>query len=432
MAKKIDLDTCYRIVFEALAQGDGVQSITDALFAYTKMPIHVVDFSFQVIAASYDKTTGSRHLDEMINKKVVPPEVVIGDYYRLGYIDFVEKQENSIIVDWGLIEVPQASAAIRVNGHTAGLCATTYFNHEQALIALEVNDLLCKALAIELERQQRAVQRTTDPIHQVLARELFRDLLPDQEQKGNLTFADMSLLRPGYQIAVIASVVRNNAWVQYVRNAILDVFPDAFYLNTDEYLYIFIAHLAPTDGAQKMNHTIGQLMEKYQCFCGMSGVFTDLSVRSNFRKRAQKALEIGQKIHPEKKLYTFDDYYLEIISSYAVAELGEIGYALPELERLIEMDRKKGTDYYHTLKTYLVLGNNISLTATKLHIHRNTLIYRLDKIEEITGVVINQQEVIRRLMAAMTLRYVEQAMHSSPRQHQDFWGKGNKDKGEQT
>ena len=429
MIQKIDLGNCYRIVFEALVQGRGVQSITDALFAYTNMPIHVVDISFNVIGASYVTTTGSRHLDEMINKKFVPPEVVIGEYYRLGYFEMLEKHEKSIVVDWGVIEVPQASSAIRINGNIEGLCATTFNDHEQALDALEVNDILCKALAIELERQQRAVERAANPIHQVIARELFRDLLPDQEQvqRGNSEFVDISFLQPDYQMAVITPIVRNHAWVQYVQNAILDLLPDAFYFYTGDYLYLLIANLPKGDEVQNISQTIGRLMEKYQCICGMSGVFDNLSNRSSFRLKAQKGLEVGHALHPDKNLYFFDDYYLEILASYAAEGLGEVGYTLPELERLREVDSKKGTDYYFTLKTYLVLGNNTNQTAAKLHIHRNTLIYRLTKIEEITGVDINNQEVIRRLLAAMTTRYVADILHhhevSSSPYHQDFWAR---------
>lgn len=412
MKQEIDLGTCYQIVFEALAQGKGVQSITDALYAYTKMPIHVVDISFKVIAASYHKTTGSKHIDEMIQRKIIPPEVVIDDYYRLGYIESAEKHEKSHVVDWGVVEVPQATAAIRINNNIEGLCATTFSDHEQALVALEVNDILCKALAIELERQQRAVERGTDPIHQVMARELFRDLLPEQDQKGSSGFVDISGLKPGYQIAVITPIVRNNARLLYVRNAILDAFPDAFYLNTGGYLYMLIANLPKGNGSHSISQTFELLMEKYQCFCGLSGLFGDLSYRSNFRLRAEKALEIGHALHPDKNLYFFDDYYLEIIASYAVAGLGEFSYMLPELERLREIDRKKGTDYYFTLKTHLLYGNNISLTATQLHIHRNTLIYRLSKIEEIMGIDITKQENIRRLSTAMTMRYVDEALRN--------------------
>lgn len=57
MNSKIDINVCYRIIFEALASGKGMQAMTEALFEYTKWPIHVVDISFNVLAAQVNHFT---------------------------------------------------------------------------------------------------------------------------------------------------------------------------------------------------------------------------------------------------------------------------------------------------------------------------------------------------------------------------------------
>ncbi len=48
---------------------------------------------------------------------------------------------------------------------------------------------------------------------------------------------------------------------------------------------------------------------------------------------------------------------------------------------------------YKTLSVYLQLRNDINKTAKKLHVHRNTLIYRLNKIRDLAGVEIDNPEV---------------------------------------
>ena len=44
----------------------------------------------------------------------------------------------------------------------------------------------------------------------------------------------------------------------------------------------------------------------------------------------------------------------------------------------------------HTIHTFLDSGLSIAECARKLYLHRNTLIYRLDKIEQLTGLDIRQ------------------------------------------
>lgn len=425
MKHKINLNACYSIVFEALAANKGMQYITDALFKYTKMPINVVDMSFKVLAASYITTTGCKHVDDIIQLGYVLPEVVMQDYYDLGYIENAESHEKSSIVNWGLVETPLAVGAIRINGNVEGICSTTITNEILEPIALEINDILCKALAIEMERSQLAMSGDADPKKQIIAREIFENVLSGSDKKKNTHLEGLSSLKSPFQILVITPVTRNNTRVQYIRNVINEDFRDVFCFMKDGYLYIMVENLRELNREQKIIQSILERVKQHKCLCGISGLFYDLSERFDFLLRAQKALEIGQVIHPEKNIYKYDEYYLEIVASYAALGLGKTGYKLTELDNLRNVDDKKGTDYYYTLKNYLVLGNNISKTASKMNIHRNTLIYRLSKIEEITGVDINNQSVIRRLLTAMIMYYVHESIleteDSSFSKEKDFW-----------
>lgn len=52
---------------------------------------------------------------------------------------------------------------------------------------------------------------------------------------------------------------------------------------------------------------------------------------------------------------------------------------------LVGYDRQHHTDLVETLKSYLHNRTNVSLTARTLHLHRQSLLYRLKKIEALTG-----------------------------------------------
>lgn len=57
----------------------------------------------------------------------------------------------------------------------------------------------------------------------------------------------------------------------------------------------------------------------------------------------------------------------------------------PGLRRLIEADTDKDS-LAHTLETYLDAAGSVQQTAARLHVHRTTVYYRLDRIQELVGV----------------------------------------------
>jgi DNA-binding PucR family transcriptional regulator len=52
---------------------------------------------------------------------------------------------------------------------------------------------------------------------------------------------------------------------------------------------------------------------------------------------------------------------------------------------LREHDRTRGSDLVRTLKTYFATGTNASEAADRLYLHRNSMIYRLERIQTLTG-----------------------------------------------
>ena len=53
------------------------------------------------------------------------------------------------------------------------------------------------------------------------------------------------------------------------------------------------------------------------------------------------------------------------------------------MEKLKQQDASAGTEYYRTLAVYLREERDQTKTADVLCVHRNTLIYRIKKIEQI-------------------------------------------------
>jgi len=55
------------------------------------------------------------------------------------------------------------------------------------------------------------------------------------------------------------------------------------------------------------------------------------------------------------------------------------------VEPLVEYDRERRSDLVKTLKVYFEAGANASEAADRLFLHRNSLLYRLSRVEKLTG-----------------------------------------------
>ncbi|MCK3658683.1 hypothetical protein A4G18_08165 [Pasteurellaceae bacterium Pebbles2] len=102
---------------------------------------------------------------------------------------------------------------------------------------------------------------------------------------------------------------------------------------------------------------------------------------------AQCALNYGQRYLPRKIFYNFQQYKLPVL----LADLCRDWHSHPLKNYLLELklqDEKK--ILYKTLKQFFLSNCDLVHTSKALYIHINTLRYRLDKIERITGLSINK------------------------------------------
>ena len=85
---------------------------------------------------------------------------------------------------------------------------------------------------------------------------------------------------------------------------------------------------------------------------------------------------------------------LEDLPKYKLAEY--LGMLMDASAREIFNDK----EMVNTAEEFLENGMNVSETSRKLYLHRNTLMYRLDKIEKATGLN------IRKISDAITFKII--------------------------
>ncbi len=116
---------------------------------------------------------------------------------------------------------------------------------------------------------------------------------------------------------------------------------------------------------------------------------------------AQQAIDVGRRLRPEGGAHAYEEVvpYLVMTQNPLLAER----YVRHHLGPVLDVDSRGGGQLLPTLEAFLAKGS-MKQAAEMLHLHRHTLIYRLDKLREILGLDLDDPFVRHRLQLAIDLR----------------------------
>ena len=141
------------------------------------------------------------------------------------------------------------------------------------------------------------------------------------------------------------------------------------------------------------------------CTVGLASPVRHLRELADRYKEAQTALDVGAVFEPEK-----------VVVSYENLGIGRIIYQLPTtlcemfLAEVFKKNPIESLDQetLYTISKFFENNLNVSETSRKLFVHRNTLVYRLEKIKKLTGLDLREfDHAIIFKVALMVKRYLE-------------------------
>ncbi|MBQ9263367.1 MAG: helix-turn-helix domain-containing protein [Clostridia bacterium] len=106
-------------------------------------------------------------------------------------------------------------------------------------------------------------------------------------------------------------------------------------------------------------------------------------------RQARRAIEIGRVYAPERTIHVYRSMLLERFLSELAPETAEHYHSLlfnRSTARLF------GEEMLYTIEMFFKKDLNLSDTARQLYIHRNTLVYRLDKVQRQVGLDLRKFE----------------------------------------
>ena len=156
--------------------------------------------------------------------------------------------------------------------------------------------------------------------------------------------------------------------------------------------------------AENIENTLKNELQ-IKCIVGIGTTARHLRELADRYKEAQIAIDVGRVFESEKT-----------IISYENLGIGRIIYQLPTTlcEMFLNEVFKKNPietlddDTLETINKFFENNLNVSETSRKLYVHRNTLVYRLEKIKKLTGLDLREfDDAIVFKVAMMVKQYLD-------------------------
>lgn len=152
---------------------------------------------------------------------------------------------------------------------------------------------------------------------------------------------------------------------------------------------------------------LSRILSDFRLFCdkndlraGLSPCFSDIAELKHHYRYALDAIGIGSLMQKGTNLYAFEELRLYKFISSCARSFSPIDLIPHYLTKLIQYDHENNSDLVETLYYYIYTVKNTKTAAEMMHIHRNTLLYRLEKIRSLIGVDLEDGDIFLHLMLA--------------------------------
>lgn len=157
-----------------------------------------------------------------------------------------------------------------------------------------------------------------------------------------------------------------------------------------------------------------QAVREYPQIPVRCGIGTPALVLEEWRQsftRAGQALDMARRLNEKKPLYYSDlSVYRLLLQMEHSPEL--MAFQEEILGPLLAIDNPE--ELLHTLEAFFAHNGNLSQTAEALYIHRNTLVYRLERIAAITNIELDKPENRLAIQLAMHIYRMTRPLEPNP------------------
>ena len=315
------------------------------IFSQLSMPVLLIDHNGQII------------LPESNNKSLTLPEQLLADPYN-PYI-------NGAFTLIGINETEPMFLCFSGNSQEVVSCAK-----------------LCAQLVNLALKDQRGTASAESSMHLILEGEVEASEI---EALANEQQLDMNLERT--VIYAHFNDAKSESIVPIIRNLFVEGDTD-YVFEVSRYAVAIVKHIDEDLEGEEIEQYAAALQNTFMsemgvtAHIGIGGTKTNLAKLHESLLEAKKAIAIGGLFHTKEQIFNYSKMVIERFLADIPEDTAQMFY-----QTLFNRKTTKlfSEEMLTTIETFFDNSLNLSETARQLYIHRNTLVYRLDKIQKTVG-----------------------------------------------
>lgn len=369
----------------AIYSGCSLQKIVDDSYNIFNDPIVIYDAGNIAVAFSSQYPLGS--VDDEWDNIILKRSNSIHKLYKVD--EHLHKNKESDTIKYA--DIPEFGRTclwrdVYLHGKNMGRVVFLEENTKITQGRMHLCGSFCKLVELWLELNQDdkdMCERTS----------YFKDLIDGLQVKKKSLLQQLKVLSWNYGDQMVLVKINNSDIKTYNKLS----YPLIHLLNRSlKFCYIFeyqssilvIVNLR-LNTIENLTSILTPIIIQGHSFCGISYEFTDIMQLSQQYEQCTLTIENSPKKIGD--IYYCKNYALEYI--YKILRANVTSNILhPALFILKSNDRDNIGDLYNTLLQYLLNERNLVQTSKYLNIHRNSLLYRVNKIKQLTNIDFNDNK----------------------------------------
>ena len=388
-------------LLDCIIKGKELRDVIETGFEILGNPIMLMDTSYKVLAYKTNETIDDPVWSDLVEHGYSSRKFV-SLFKSEHIIDKILKNDLPIILDTGVAEtIRRILGKIMLNGSCKGYLAVLEYNHAFSDQEVHITRLICEVISSLMQSGSNRMTNTTGLMFENIIQDLLEKRIDDAATlAGRLHACDW---QPGSRIiAVTVDMCKYNdvSFIDFFRNKLGAALPGSKSVYYDDALVVILDMYNKSFASNsRIFDTLKQFVTENDLLAGVSLPFDDLLMLPKFYRQSKRAISIGQVLDSGSCIFAYRDFAVDDFISESAKSFNILDFCHKAVLDLRDFDDEKNTEYFTTLYTYLAHDKNVIATAQALFIHRNTVNYRIEKIEEIIGVSLrDSQETLHMLL----------------------------------